>query len=154
MGDKVNGVLPWMNPKGVTCEHYAEYGWCYNGKIVPAFAWTTGKHWNYPENNCCACAKSSDENPEQKVNIWKDSDPLMDECVDLPLEKSKGVYDIWTNGVFPAGHEQECDCHCYLQMGWCSGSKVNAHAKWTKGSKLNNPEKHCCVCGGGDKPRK
>jgi hypothetical protein len=34
---------------------------------------------------------------------------------------------------------------------WCKDGKVTSGSEWTLGSKYNNPEKNCCVCGKGTK---
>jgi hypothetical protein len=45
----------------------------------------------------------------------------------------------WTNGAGPT-------CATYKAEGWCRGGKVLE--AWTTGDAWNNPELHCCACGG------
>ena len=50
------------------------------------------------------------------------------------------------NGGFDNGSGKGCGD--YEKRGWCSDGKVKV--AWTTGDKYKNPEKHCCVCGGGE----
>ena len=41
------------------CDYYESAGNCANGDFVSGKEWTGGKNYNYPEDNCCVCGKSS-----------------------------------------------------------------------------------------------
>ena len=55
--------------------------------------------------------------------------------------------------------EQGCEPDGWTCMGyaiqhhsataWCIGGSAAPDLEWTIGDNFNNPEEHCCVCGGG-----
>jgi len=65
----------------------------------------------------------------------------------------------WTNGFRYCRAEGNGDwngctasgwtCYGYKRQGWCAGGRKTAGAYYAFGNHLNNPDKHCCVCGGG-----
>merc|ERR1719478_307453 len=64
----------------------------------------------------------------------------------------------WSNGHGDCDDERltkkECTpygmtCAGYVSMGLCADGAVIKGHEWTTGSAFNNPEEHCCACGGG-----
>eukprot|EP00962_Isochrysis_galbana_P046439 scaffold18690_cov121-Isochrysis_galbana.AAC.1 len=50
----------WLNPYGLACKDY-ETEYCAGGGFRPGQDWAGGKDYNYPERNCCACGKCTDQ---------------------------------------------------------------------------------------------
>ena len=48
----------WENFSGKGCADY-DLKWCIQGGFVPGAEWTGGKQFNFPEQHCCSCGKTS-----------------------------------------------------------------------------------------------
>ena len=105
----------WTNGAGFKCEDYLKNEWCKDGKVTPGFGWTIGAAYNYPENNCTVCGKTSNDQAITDTPGWKST--------------------------------AQVDCDGYKRVGWCKDGKVVPGNEWTIGAAYNYPEKNCIVCG-------
>eukprot|EP00747_Dinoflagellata_sp_TGD_P027157 gnl/TRDRNA2_/TRDRNA2_132432_c0_seq2.p1 gnl/TRDRNA2_/TRDRNA2_132432_c0~~gnl/TRDRNA2_/TRDRNA2_132432_c0_seq2.p1 ORF type:complete len:263 (+),score=26.24 gnl/TRDRNA2_/TRDRNA2_132432_c0_seq2:62-850(+) len=48
----------FTNGSGHGCASYAKHKWCANGGASRGKAWTLGKRYRFPEQNCCICGKA------------------------------------------------------------------------------------------------
>merc|ERR1712176_949643 len=117
---------------GWTCKKYANT-WCESGRARENLDWTLGVGFNHPEDNCCACGKPADAEPQ---------------CVDTPG---------WHNGHANCDKEGDSDhSNCLAGAGWtcnkyettwCESGKARENQEWTLGSQFRSPEDNCCACG-------
>lgn len=133
----------WLSPDLFGCADLARGGHCVAGLVVDVRA-HGGWRGGYPERSCCACGGGS---PTE----WAARPPLSPPaparalggpCTDLPSSLRGGANGErelpWTE---PSG----LGCDAYASQKWCSAGSISRFA----GPAHNNPEVHCCVCGGG-----
>ncbi|KAG8465416.1 hypothetical protein KFE25_002723 [Diacronema lutheri] len=134
----------WLSPGLLGCADLARGGHCVAGLVVDERV-HGGWRGGYPERNCCACGGGL---PRE----WSPSPPLSPPapllsrsagpCTDLPSGVRAGPNgertQPWTE---PTG----LGCGVFEVQGWCAAGSISRFA----GPAHNNPEVHCCACGGG-----
>eukprot|EP00928_Gymnodinium_smaydae_P005729 TRINITY_DN1196_c0_g4_i1.p1 TRINITY_DN1196_c0_g4~~TRINITY_DN1196_c0_g4_i1.p1 ORF type:complete len:721 (+),score=151.87 TRINITY_DN1196_c0_g4_i1:36-2165(+) len=141
---------------GWTCDAYELWGWCKDGKVAPGQTLNAGDAKRNPEQHCCVCgggskdrAASGDELATFEgaglgAELWRYS------CADTDARWGNGQ-PCESEGLGP---EADClssglTCEAYARRKWCSDGKPTSAGTAYLGDLWNNPEKHCCVCGGG-----
>eukprot|EP00931_Biecheleriopsis_adriatica_P095621 TRINITY_DN69215_c0_g1_i1.p1 TRINITY_DN69215_c0_g1~~TRINITY_DN69215_c0_g1_i1.p1 ORF type:complete len:348 (-),score=58.06 TRINITY_DN69215_c0_g1_i1:69-1010(-) len=162
-------------PDGNTCEAYAVHRWCNGRKPLQDFA--AAEERNSPHLNCCACGGGSTSPSRetasglapQACSSYTACGSLSGDCCPnsqgemLECCKSASVCTDtaeWANGwskCIEEGYNESngctpggLTCHGYELEGLCAHGAVASGKEWSLGSSTNYPEKHCCVCGGGN----
>ena len=171
-GLAVTDTPGWTNGAGYSCQNYVTKGWCKDGKVLEDADWTKGPDYIYPENNCVACGKTSNDQAIINTPGWTNGAGF--KCEDY-LErkwcKDGKVLEDWATGPkynYPENNCTVCgktsndqaitdtpgwkstaqvDCDGYKRVGWCKDGKVVPGNEWTVGASFNYPEKNCIVCG-------
>lgn len=132
----------WLSPDLLGCADLARGGHCVAGLVVDVRA-HGGLRGGYPERNCCACGGGS---PADWASSPPSSPPALARgaggpCTDLPSGVRGGA-----NGEreLPWSEPSGLGCAEYGSH-WCAGGAISRFA----GPDYNNPEVHCCTCGGG-----
>ncbi|KAJ1620712.1 hypothetical protein T492DRAFT_847601 [Pavlovales sp. CCMP2436] len=139
-------LLHWLSPGLLGCAELEERGLCLAGLVVDVRV-NGGWRGGYPERSCCACGGGQ---PSERSSSPPLSPPVPRRsgdggaCRDLPSNARGGASGeralLWTE---PSG----LGCDVYEDQAWCADAHISRFA----GPAHNNPEVHCCACGGGSR---
>jgi endonuclease I len=115
----------WVNGAGLSCAGYQAEGFCGNGAVAEAEAWSVGPSFRFPEHNCCVCGGGA------RAAAGRPAAAPAAVCADT---------GGWDNG---AG----LGCAMYVDEGFCAAGAVRPEHAWASGADWGWPERHCCECG-------